>query len=168
LRFHPSSIISLTSLLKTQHISLASVSEFEQVQALRLDPVSPNINGMSGDYLMELGQFDKAFEQYRKTVEIDPGNTTPVCAWDLPMQSCIATETRRLSLRKINRFRLNSVVSLGALAYVYGLEGKKSAAERMLPEVKALATKASRPSVVCQVYIGLDRQDEALRWLKKA
>jgi hypothetical protein len=67
----------------------------------------------------------------------------------------------------MNRFRLNSVVSLGALAYVYGLEGKKSAAERMLPEVKALATKAGRPSVVCQVYIGLDRQDEALRWLKK-
>jgi tetratricopeptide (TPR) repeat protein len=72
LLFHPSSIISLTSLLKTRHISLASVSEFKQVPALRLDTVSPNINGLSGDYLMELGQFDKALGQYRKTVELDP------------------------------------------------------------------------------------------------
>jgi tetratricopeptide (TPR) repeat protein len=61
-----------------------------------------------------------------------------------------------------------SVVSLSALAYVYGLEGKKTTVERMLPQVKALAAKAGRPSVVCLVYIGLDRQDEALRWLEKA
>lgn len=37
-----------------------------------------------------------------------------------------------------------------------------------MPLVKVLATKAGRPSVVCHVYIGLDRQDEAARWLEKA
>ena len=60
------------------------------------------------------------------------------------------------------------MASLGALAYVYGLERKKSAVERMLPQVKALAAKAGRPSVVCQVYIGLDRHDEAVLWLERA
>lgn len=41
-------------------------------QALRLDPVSPNINGMLGDYLMETRQFEKGVEQLRKTAELDP------------------------------------------------------------------------------------------------
>src|SRR5262249_52524158 len=40
-------------------------------QALRLDPVSPNINGLYGDYLMVTGQFEKAVEQMRETVELD-------------------------------------------------------------------------------------------------
>ena len=137
-------------------------------QALRLDPVSPNINGIFGDYLMELGQFDKALEQYRKTVELDPGQYNS----RLRLGSAFAVVHRyaeaESEFKKAEQISPGSVVALGALAYVYGLEGKKSAAERMLPEVRALATKAGRPSVVCQVYIGLDRQDEALRWLEKA
>jgi TolB-like protein/DNA-binding winged helix-turn-helix (wHTH) protein/Tfp pilus assembly protein PilF len=137
-------------------------------QALRLDPVSPNINGIFGDYLMEMGQFEKAVEQFRKTLDLDPGQYNS----RLRLGSAYAVEHRyaeaESEFKKAEQISPGSVVSLGALAYVYGLEGKKSAAERMLPEVKALATKAGRPSVVCQVYIGLDRQDEAARWLEKA
>jgi hypothetical protein len=40
---------------------------------------------MFGDYLMEMGQFDKAVEQFRKTVELGPGDAIPTCAWDMPM-----------------------------------------------------------------------------------
>ena len=137
-------------------------------QALRLDPVSPNINGIFGDYLMEMGQSEKAVEQFRKTLDLDPGQYNS----RLRLGSAYAVEHRyaeaESEFKKAEQISPGSVVSLGALAYVYGLEGKKSAAERMLPEVKALATKAGRPSVVCQVYIGLDRQDEAARWLEKA
>jgi TolB-like protein/DNA-binding winged helix-turn-helix (wHTH) protein/tetratricopeptide (TPR) repeat protein len=141
----------------------------DQVQlALRLDPVSPNINGMFGDYLMEMGQYEKAVEQFRKTVELDPGQYNS----RLRLGSAYAVVHRyteaESELKKAEQISPGSVVSLGAIAYVYALEGKKSAVERMLPEVKALATKSGRPSVVCQVYIGLNRQDEAVRWLEKA
>lgn len=58
--------------------------------------------------------------------------------------------------------------SLGGLAYVYGLEGKKAEAEKMLPQVKAQAVKAGHPWVIGLVYIGLDQKEEAIGWLEKA
>jgi hypothetical protein len=60
------------------------------------------------------------------------------------------------------------VNSLGGLAYVYGLEGRKAEAERMLPQVKGQAVKAGHPWVIGLVYIGLDRKDEAIGWLENA
>ena len=107
MRFYPSSIISVTSLLKTHHISLASVSEFEQIQkALRVDPVSPNINGMFRDFLMERGQFEKAPVQCRKMVELDPGQYNS----RLRLGSAYAVVHRyaeaESELKKADRFRL--------------------------------------------------------------
>lgn len=136
-------------------------------QALRLDPVSPNINGILGDYLMEVGQFEKALEQFRKTVEFDPGQYNSRLRLGYAYTVVHRYAEAESELKKAEQISPGSVVSLGALAYVYGLEGKKKRAERMLPEVKALAAKAGRPSVVCQVYIGLDRQDEAVLWLER-
>jgi hypothetical protein len=60
------------------------------------------------------------------------------------------------------------VNSLGGLAYVYGLEGKKAEAEKMLPQVKAQAVKAGHPWVIGLVHIGLDQKEEAIGWLEKA
>jgi TolB-like protein/DNA-binding winged helix-turn-helix (wHTH) protein/Tfp pilus assembly protein PilF len=137
-------------------------------QALKLDPVSPNINGMSGDYLMELGQFEKALEQYRKTVELDPGQYNSRLRLGYAYVVVHRYAEAENEFRRAEQISPGTAVSLSALAYVYGLEGKKTRVERMLPQVKALATRAGRPSVVCQVYIGLDRQDEAARWLEKA
>jgi hypothetical protein len=45
--------------------------------------------------------------------------------------------------KKAEEISPGSVTSLGALAYAYGLEGKKWEAERMLPEVKALSMRRS-------------------------
>jgi TolB-like protein/Flp pilus assembly protein TadD len=137
-------------------------------QALRLDPVSPNINGLSGDFLMELGQFEKALEQYRKTVELDPGQYNSLLRLGYAYVAVHRYSEAEDEFRRAEQISPGSAVSLSALAYVYGLEGKKTRVERMLPQVKTLAAKAGRPSVVCQVYIGLDRQDEAARWLEKA
>jgi len=137
-------------------------------QALRLDPVSPNINGLSGDFLMELGQFEKALEQYRKTVELDPGQYNSRLRLGYAYVSVHRYSEAEDEFRRAEQISPGSAVSLSALAYVYGLEGKKTRVERMLPQVNTLAAKAGRPSVVCQVYIGLDRQDEAARWLEKA
>ena len=60
------------------------------------------------------------------------------------------------------------MTSLAALAYIYGLEGKKTQAEGMLPEIKELSAKAGHPWLVCLVYVGLNQKDTAIRWLEKA
>jgi len=70
--------------------------------------------------------------------------------------------------KKAEEISPGSVTSVAALAYIYGLEGKKTQAERMLPEIKPLAVKAGHPWLVCLVYVGLNQKDEAMQWLEKA
>lgn len=137
-------------------------------QARRLDPVSPNINGMLGDFLMETRQFDKAVEQFRKTVELDPQQYNSRVRLGFAYAVVQRYAEAENEFRKAEEISPGSVNSLGALAYIYGLEGKKTQAEQMLPEITTLAVKAGHPWVVCLAYIGLGRKDDAIQWLEKA
>src|SRR5215468_4261246 len=131
-------------------------------QALKLDPVSPNINGLYGDYLMETRQFEKAVEQMRETVELDPQQYNSRMRLGFAYANLNRYAEAESEFKKAEEISPGSVNSFGALAYVYGLEGKQTEAERMLPEVKAQAMKAGHPSVVSLVSMGLGRKDEAI------
>jgi len=137
-------------------------------QALRLDPVSPNINGMYGDFLMETRQFEKAVEQYRRTLELDPNQYNSRVRLGFAYAVVHRYEQAEGEFKKAEEISPGSVNSLGALAYIYGLEGKKRQAEKMLPQVKALAVKAGHPWAVALIYVGLSQGDEAMEWLEKA
>jgi eukaryotic-like serine/threonine-protein kinase len=137
-------------------------------QALRLDPVSPNVNGMLGDYLIETRQLEKAIEQFRKTVELDPEqyNSRPRLGFAYAVVHRYAEAEEEF--KKAEEISPGSVTSQAALAYIYGLEGKKTQAEEMLAKTKPLALKAGHPWLVCLVYVGLNQKDEAMHWLEKA
>lgn len=137
-------------------------------QALRLDPVSPNINGMLGDYLIETRQFEKAIEQFRKTVELDSEQYNSRTRLGFAYAVGHRYEEAEREFKKAEEISPGSVTSLAALAYIYGLEGKKTQAEGMLPEIKELSAKAGHPWLVCLVYVGLNQKDTAIRWLEKA
>jgi Flp pilus assembly protein TadD len=137
-------------------------------QALRLDPVSPNINGMLGDYLIETRQFEKAIEQFRKTVELDSEQYNSRTRLGFAYAVVHRYEEAEREFKKAEEISPGSVTSLAALAYIYGLEGKKTQAEGMLPEIKELSAKAGHPWLVCLVYVGLNQKDTAIRWLEKA
>jgi TolB-like protein/DNA-binding winged helix-turn-helix (wHTH) protein/Tfp pilus assembly protein PilF len=137
-------------------------------QALRLDPVSPNINGMLGDYLMETRQFEKGVEQLRKTAELDPQQYNSRIRLGFAYAIVHRYAEAEDEFKKAEEASPGSVNSLGGLAYVYGLEGRKAEAEKMLPQVKAQAVSAGHPWVIGLVCIGLDRKDEAIGWLEKA
>ncbi|HKV81177.1 MAG TPA: protein kinase [Candidatus Sulfotelmatobacter sp.] len=141
----------------------------EQVQeALRLDPVSPNTNGLYADFLMETRQFDKAIEQFRKTVELDPHQYNSRVrlgfAYDL-VHRYREAEGEFQEAEKISPETLSSQVGL---AYTYGLEGRKAEVEKMLPTLETRAVQAGHPWWVCLLNIGLDRKEEAMRWLERA
>ncbi len=137
-------------------------------QALRLDPVSSNINGLWGEHLLEMRQYDKGVEQLRKTVELDPQQFNSRVRLGTAYVDVHRYAEAESEFKKAEEISPGNVNSLGMLAYVFGLEGKKTEAERMLPEVKARAIKAGHPAVVGLVYIGLGRKEDAIRWLEKA
>jgi TolB-like protein/DNA-binding winged helix-turn-helix (wHTH) protein/Tfp pilus assembly protein PilF len=141
----------------------------EQVQqALRLDPVSPNTNGLFGEFLIETRQFDKAIEQFRKTVELDPHQYNSRVrlgfAYDL-VHRYREAEGEFQEAEKISPETPSSQVGL---AYTYGLEGRKAEVEKMLPMLETRAVQAGHPWLVCLLNIGLDRKEEAMRWLERA
>jgi TolB-like protein/Flp pilus assembly protein TadD len=137
-------------------------------QARRLDPLSPNINGMLGDYLMEMRQFEKAVEQFRKTVELDPQQYNSRVRLGFAYAVVHRYAEAEREFKKAEEISPGSVFSMAALAYIYALEGNKTHAERMLPEIEPLAQKAGHPWLVCLVYVGLNQKEEAIRWLQKA
>src|SRR5262249_32269829 len=70
--------------------------------------------------------------------------------------------------REAEKISPNTLSSQAGLAYVYGLEGRRIEAGKMFPDLKTRAAQAGHPWLVCLVYIGLGRQEQALRWLEQA
>ena len=68
---------------------LGLLGQFEEAiaearRALELDPLSLVINADLGTTLTSARRYDQAIEQLRKTVEMDPGFTTPTGLWETP------------------------------------------------------------------------------------
>lgn len=141
----------------------------EQVQeALRLDPVSPNTNGLYADFLMETRQFDKAIEQFRKTVELDPHQYNSRVRLGFAYDLVHHYREAEGEFQEAERISPETLSSQVGLAYTYGLEGRKAEVEKMLPTLETRAVQAGHPWWVCLINIGLDRKDEAMRWLERA
>ena len=57
----------------------------------------------------------------------------------------------------------------GFLGYAYAAAGQRDSAQKMLGQLKALATQEYvSPFAVAQIYLGLGDRDRALEWLEKA
>jgi hypothetical protein len=65
--------------------------------------------------------------------------------------------------REAEQISPQTLSSHAGIPNVYGLEGRKAEAEKMLPDLEPRATQAGHPWLVCLVYIGLDRKQEAMR-----
>jgi len=141
----------------------------EQIQeAVRLDPVSPNSNGLLGEFLFETRQFDKGILQLKKTLELDPNQHNSRVRLGFAYAIVKRYAEAENEFREAERISPGTLSSLGGLAYVYALEGETARVEKMLPELEANAVKTGHPWIVCLVYVGLNRRTEALRWLEKA
>lgn len=137
-------------------------------EALKLDPVSPNINGAFGEFLFETRQFDKGIMQLQKTLALDPHqyNTRVRLGFAFAVLKRYAEAENEF--QEAERISPGTLSSLGGLAYVYALEGQTARVEQILPELESKAVKAGHPWAICLIYIGLHRNTEALRWLEKA
>ncbi len=141
----------------------------EQVkEALKLDPVSPNINGLYGEFLFETRQFDKGIVQLQRALELDPNQYNTRVRLGFAYAILKRYAEAESEFREAERISPNTLSSLGGLAYVYALEGQTARVAGMLPELEAKAVNAGHPWVVCLVYVAMNRKAQALEWLEKA
>lgn len=141
----------------------------EANRAYGLDPLSVIINRDLGLIYYYARQPDRAIEQYRKTLELDPNFALAHQALGRAYLEMGMYTKGVEEIRLAVRLSGESVGMLAALAHAYGLAGKTERARGILGDL----TERSRrsyvpPTSIAVIYAGLGEKENALEWLEKA
>ena len=143
---------------------------FDQINKARaLDPLSISINFSLGWRLYMARQYDRAIEQLRNTLEMDPSYELPHLvvgqAYEQKGQFALAIA----ELRQAVDLSHGTPMMLSALAHAYARAGKKTEAEKILAQMNVAAkSQYVSPYYFAIVYAGLGDTETAMNWLEKA
>jgi TolB-like protein/DNA-binding winged helix-turn-helix (wHTH) protein len=142
----------------------------ERKRAVELEPLSLVINFELGLAFYYDRDYDRAIEQFQKTLELDQNfapahNFLPAAYEQKGMYSeAIAEFKKAIPLTAGSE----STLSKAGLGHVYGVSGKKNEAQTVLDELKQLSAQEFVPATsVALIYAGLGENDQAFVWLDK-
>jgi TolB-like protein/DNA-binding winged helix-turn-helix (wHTH) protein/Flp pilus assembly protein TadD len=140
----------------------------ERKLALELEPLNLIINFELGSAFYYTRDYDRAIEQFQKTLELDQ-NFTPAHDF-LPVtyeQKGMYNEAIA-EFKKVVALKVRSESSKASLGHVYAVTGKKSEARALLDELKQDSAQEYVPGTsVALIYAGLGEKDQAFAWLDK-
>jgi len=138
-------------------------------RALDLDPLSLIMNTDKAKLLYFAHQYDRAEEQYRKTLEIDPDfaiahkGLAEVYVQRGLFKEAIEEAQTGVSLSK------GSIFIKDDLGYIYALAGREDDALKVMRELHEASTRQYVPPYgIAVIYLGLGKTDLALEWLERA
>ena len=132
--------------------------------ALELDPLSTPMNFDLGQAFYFRREYDKALEQFNKTLELDPGFPSAILYIPLVYSQKGMHEEAIGSVRQVPE----SSVGTAILGYVLAAGGREPEARQQLAELKRLRGRGYVSAVlIAYVHAGLGEKDEALAWLEK-
>jgi TolB-like protein/Tfp pilus assembly protein PilF len=144
-----------------------SLAEIEQ--AHRIDPVSLMINADIGWLSFFARQHDRAIEQLRKTIDMDPNFALAYWLLGLNKEQKGQLEEATADFRRAVSLSQDIPFALASLGHVLGRSGKRGEAAAALEELLRLAARRYvSPHSIATVYIGLGEMSEALEWLNRA
>jgi serine/threonine protein kinase/tetratricopeptide (TPR) repeat protein len=141
----------------------------EMKHALRLEPVSLNINACLGQVLFLARRYDDAIEQLQKTIEMDPefydGHSWLGMAF---LQKGLSEQ----ALAKFEQGRAFSVIQErmnASIAYTYAVTGQENRARKLLAALQGdRSGEKTDYYLTAVVYAGLGEVDRAIADLKQA
>ena len=139
-------------------------------RAVELDPLSPFLQWRLGYRYYLTRQWDRAIEQFRNALELDPHYCCGAHAISVLPTSRQGSLTRRFELSK----RAHSLWDAAHLPWdssvvAYALAGRIGEARKLLEELQDLAQKAYVPPwSFAVIYFGLGEIDRGFDWLEKA
>jgi TolB-like protein/DNA-binding winged helix-turn-helix (wHTH) protein len=140
----------------------------ESERARQLDPLSLIIATDYGASLYFSRQYDRAIEQFRAVLEMEPNFPRAHLVTYAHVEKGMFTE----ALNDIEKWRrIEDTPYLWAeQAYVYGRSGQKRQARLALKKFEEWNRRAqSRPTPeIVMAYVAVNRRDEAFAWLQKA
>jgi len=141
----------------------------EKKKAIELDPLSliQNMDLGTAEYYWR--SYDKTIEQCRMTLEMDP---TFLMARLLLARAYVQKKMYNEAIREFTVVRgavPELTLSAALLGHALGVSGHTSEAEEILSTLMERAKRVYVPShEIAAIYLGLGRNEEALRWLRKA
>jgi len=145
-------------------------NSFDQINKAReLDPLSISINFSLGWRLYMARQYDRAIQQLRNTLEMDPSYELPHLVLGLSYAQKGDFALAIPELRKAVELSHGTPLMVSALANVSARSGNKAEAERLLAD---LISESKRqyvsPYYLAVVYVGLGKPEESIDCLEKA
>jgi TolB-like protein/Tfp pilus assembly protein PilF len=147
-----------------------SEDSFEQINKARsLDPLSIPINFSLGWRLYMARQYDRAIQQLRNTLEMDPSYELPHLVLGLSYSQKGDFGLAIPELRKAVDLSHGTPLMVSALANVYARSGNKADAEKLLADLVSESKKQYvSPYYFAVIYVGLGEREKAMDWLEKA
>jgi len=144
-----------------------AVAEVERAQTL--DPLSFIINVGVGWCYYHARQYDKAIEQYRKTLDLNPDFPLTYCTLGM---AYVQKKSYKEALAEFNKAKAlpgSPAFAVANIAGTYALSGRRTEARRLLAELRKAASQQYVPAIyVAAVYAALDENDQAMTWVQKA
>lgn len=141
----------------------------ERKKAVDLDPISPLLNSALAEAYYHARRFDVTIDESHKALELDPGYAIALVNIGRAYEQMGMHQQAREAFQTILAFAPNSPAILALMGHEYAVSGDMAHANQILARLTELSSKKYVPAVYfAVVYIGLDRKDDAFRWLDKA
>ena len=141
----------------------------EATLALELDPRSVFLASSLARHYQLMRQPDRAKEQYREALKIDPTFVSARIGLALAeIQSDNARECIEQLETLSSKMDRDVPLVLALLAYAHGCAGEYARARKGVQKLKGTTANYLPPEYVALAYIGLGDHDRALHWLEKA
>jgi serine/threonine protein kinase/tetratricopeptide (TPR) repeat protein len=168
-------------------------AEEEYQRAIALDPNSAQAHNLYGELLQVQGRTDEAVREAEKAGQLDPVNLQGAVGW--PFYTARQYDQAEKLFRRYSihiglawvymatgRYpqaitelqaeeggRAPTEIVLASLGQIYGLQGKKQEAEKVLAELMQRSKKTYvSPSLLAYIYVGLGDREHTLSALEQA
>ena len=144
----------------------AALAEIKR--ARELDPYSPFLNALEGQFLNAAGKPDEALVRLHETFELAPGFWFPhVFASGVYIDKGLFTEAIA-EARRAKELQGVQTISVSYEGYALAKLGKQAEARALLEELLKLSTQRFVPPYhIALLYNGLGAPDQALAWLER-
>ncbi|HEV2119560.1 MAG TPA: tetratricopeptide repeat protein [Candidatus Bathyarchaeia archaeon] len=153
--------------LKSQGRFDEALSEMGYAGAL--DPLSLSINTGIGHVLYLSRQYDRAIEQYRNTIKLDPNFIQARLWFGRPYLQKRMYKEAIAELSHAVDLSGESTISLAMLGHANGTAGRNNEAKRILEKLMDRSKKQYVPSYwIAMIHVGLGDKNNAFMWLERA
>jgi TolB-like protein/DNA-binding winged helix-turn-helix (wHTH) protein/Tfp pilus assembly protein PilF len=141
----------------------------ESERARELDPLSNIINTWVGSRYFFARQYDRAIEQYRNAVEMDPGFVPVHLVLGHALEQKHMYREAILELERAVSLSGGSPVYMASLAHVYGIAGRRDQAREILRSLRKLAKQRYVSAYdLALASLGVGETEQALALLGQA